>query len=136
MAKIEEKLDTILGSGSELEGELKVKGGVRIDGSFKGSIEIQGMLVVGESGKLDGEIRAAEAVLAGTVKGKLFIEGRVEFQATARFEGELVCKTLIVHEGAVFDGTCQMSRREEKPKAVQEPLRSVTPEPVTSTKKP
>ncbi|MCD6087152.1 MAG: polymer-forming cytoskeletal protein [Candidatus Hydrothermae bacterium] len=110
--RLEEKMDTVLGAGSEIEGTISVRGGMRIDGKFKGNLNVQGTLVVGKSGSLDGEIHAKEAVIGGTLKGKVRIDEKIEFQTGATFEGELVCKGLIVQEGVKFDGTCSMSKRE------------------------
>ncbi len=113
--RMEEKMDTVLGAGSEIEGTIIVRGGVRIDGKFKGTLRVQGTLVVGRSGNLDGEIFAKEAVIGGTLKGKVKIDEKIEFQTGATFEGELVCKGLIVQEGVKFDGTCSMTKREVAP---------------------
>ncbi len=107
-------VETILGTGAYMEGILRVQGDARIEGHFKGKIQVDGNLTVGEHGRVEGEIYAKNAVVNGHVKGELFVEEKVEFQANARFEGEVECKGLIVHDGVTFDGTCYMSKKKSK----------------------
>ena len=104
-----EKMDTIVGEGGIFEGTIQVKGGTRIDGKFKGNIKVEGTLVVGKSGVIEGEIFAQNAVVGGHIIGKLVVAQKVEFQSGARFRGDLFCKGLIVEDGVIFDGTCTMS---------------------------
>ncbi len=107
MAK--QELDTILGAGASLQGDLTVKGGARVDGRLKGNLRVDGHLVVGKTGVVDGEIRAHSVLVAGTVKGKVVVQERAEFEGGARFQGDLECKRLVVHDGVIFDGTCSMT---------------------------
>ena len=124
----EEKLDTVVGVGTEFEGTIKVKGGVRIDGTFKGKLNVQGLLAVGKSGHVDAEIQVKDASIAGRVKGNAKIEEKVEFLSGARFEGDLVCKGLVIQEGVIFDGSCSMSKQgtlipEKKPEPDVSPMK-------------
>jgi cytoskeletal protein CcmA (bactofilin family) len=122
----EEKLDTVVGAGTEFEGNIKVKGGVRIDGTFKGKLNVQGLLAVGKSGHVDAEVQVKDASIAGRVKGNAKVEEKVEFLSGARFEGDLVCKGLVIQEGVIFDGSCSMSKQgtlipESKPEHEETP---------------
>jgi cytoskeletal protein CcmA (bactofilin family) len=119
------KLDTVVGAGSEFEGNITVKGGVRIDGAFKGTLEVQGLLAVGKSGSLDADVHVKDASIAGRVKGNARVDEKVEFLTGARFEGDLVCKGLVIQEGVIFDGSCSMSKQ-----------RSLLPEKKTETETP
>lgn len=109
--KVNDKLDTILGPGSELEGDLSAKGSLRIDGSFNGKLKVEGSLIVGKDGNVEGEFHTKNAVISGSVKGKLYVTEKAEFQSGAKFDGELSCKGLVVEEGVVFDGLCQMTKK-------------------------
>jgi len=60
--KVNDKLDTILGPGSQLEGDLSAKGSLRIDGTFTGKLKVEGSLIVGKDGVLDGEFHTKNAV--------------------------------------------------------------------------
>ncbi len=112
-----EKMDTIVGEGGSFEGTIEVKGGTRIDGKFKGNIKVEGTLVVGKTGVIEGEIFAQNAVVGGNIVGKMVIAQKVEFQSGARFKGDLFCKGLIVEDGVIFDGTCTMSETTQAPPA-------------------
>ncbi len=102
-------LDTVIGPGAELTGDVIVRAGARIDGHVKGNVSCQGELVIGKDGVVDGEVKAASAILSGRITGKLLVEGRVELSSTARMEGDVVCSKLVIEEGAFFQGHCQMS---------------------------
>ncbi len=102
-------LDTVIGPGAELTGDVIVRAGARIDGHVKGNVSCQGAMVIGKDGVVDGEVKAASAILSGRITGKLLVEGRVELSSTARMEGDVVCSKLVIEEGAFFQGHCQMS---------------------------
>ena len=110
MAAPPSELNALLGKGSQFEGKLIFEGTVRIDGKFRGEIHSEGKLVVGEHGDLEGEIWVESAVISGKVKGNINAKGKLELQPPARIEGNIITPVLMVQEGAVFDGQCQMSR--------------------------
>lgn len=124
LEKREEKLDTVIGAGANFEGTINVKGGIRIDGRFKGNISVDGLLIIGKEGNVEGEIQAKDAVVGGKLKGKVKVDNKIEFQSGAQFEGELTCRGLVVEEGVKFDGSCSMTketlfregRKEKEPK--------------------
>ncbi len=119
--KVNDKLDTILGPGSQLEGDLSAKGSLRIDGTFTGKLKVEGSLIVGKDGRLEGEFHTKNAVISGSVKGKLYVAEKAEFQSGAKFDGELSCKGLVVEEGVIFDGLCQMTKKLGERKLLGEP---------------
>jgi cytoskeletal protein CcmA (bactofilin family) len=107
-----QKSDTmmnILGNGTKFKGNLKVAGSLRIDGDFDGDMSISETLIIGKSGKLKGTIAAKNSIIGGRVVGNLDTKEKVELQSGACFEGDLMCKKLIVEEGVLFDGNCKMS---------------------------
>ncbi|HOK22474.1 MAG TPA: polymer-forming cytoskeletal protein [Candidatus Hydrothermia bacterium] len=115
----EEKMDTILGQGAEMDGNISILGSARLDGKLKGTIKVQGTLIIGKTGIMEGDISAKNAIIGGQVKGKMHIEEKVVFESSAKFHGELTCKTIVIEEGVVFDGNCAMTQKgiqkEEKP---------------------
>ncbi len=108
----EEGFLNLLGEGTSFNGTMNVKGSIRIDGECEGKFNVLDTLVVGKPGRVKGEVRAKQAVIGGKVEGKLFATNRVEFQAGASIEGDLVCKLLVIEEGATFDGSCKMGEKE------------------------
>jgi len=114
-SRIDSKLDTLVGQGATFEGNIVIEGGARIDGKLKGKVNAKGTVVVGKTGKVDGEITAKSAVIGGEVKGIIKVQDRVEFESGAKFDGEVYCKTLVVQEGVIFDGSCTMTKKEVQP---------------------
>jgi cytoskeletal protein CcmA (bactofilin family) len=103
------ELNSILGRGSAIEGNLKVQSSMRVDGRIKGQIQVTDSLVVGKDGEIDGEIRAKNIIVGGRIKGKIFASGKVVLEAKSSFQGELKTSKLVIDDGALFDGTCTMS---------------------------
>lgn len=103
------KVDTIIGEGTELKGTVQSNGVVRIDGFLEGSIAHAGELIVGPKGRLIATVKAKTMAIAGDVRGELVIEGRLELLSTARLVGNIQCGHLIVHEGAMFQGRSNMA---------------------------
>ncbi|HKI86498.1 MAG TPA: polymer-forming cytoskeletal protein [Thermoanaerobaculia bacterium] len=101
-------LNGFLDSGCHIEGELRFEDTFRIDGELQGKIVSSGELVVGEQGRVDGEIHTRTILVFGRVKGRLEAETRIEIAASGRVEGELVTPALVIEDGATFEGQCSM----------------------------
>ena len=108
------KLNTIIGPGCEIVGDIKIQGGLRIDGSVTGKIVATGPLTVGQEGVLKTpSIEVASATIGGTVNGDITAPEMVRLEPTARIKGNLVTRVLIVEQGAVFTGNSDMSVKDE-----------------------
>ena len=94
---------------------------MRIDGKVNGSIKLQGKLVVGEKGEVDGDVHCANATIAGTVKGRVNVTELMSMLATARVEGDVLTGKLSVEPGAEFTGTCSMGAVVRKMKEDRKP---------------
>ena len=101
-------MNTIIGKDSMIEGTIKVQGGVRIDGAVRGRISASESLAVGDSGMVEAELAVKSAVIGGKVFGNIFAQDKIELQAKAVVEGDVTTKNLVVEEGAVFHGRCNM----------------------------
>lgn len=95
-------------SGTHIEGQITSDGDIRVDGSIKGEVNIKGKLVIGEKGRVEGEIFCANATVAGTLQGEVEVEGLLTLQATAKVEGNVKTDKLSVEPGAEFSGSCNM----------------------------
>lgn len=102
-------LNTIIGKGSVVEGNVKVQNSMRVDGRIKGQVQASDSIVVGKEGEIEGELRVKNVIIGGRVKGKIFASGKVVLEARSTFQGELKTTKLVIDDGAVFDGTCSMS---------------------------
>lgn len=123
------ELNALLGRGSVFEGKLVFEGTVRIDGKFKGEIHSEGKLIVGENGEIDGEIWVESAVISGRVVGNINGKSRLELQPPARVQGNIIAPALVIQEGAVFDGNCQMSKQPRQVKPAGDTVSVQNPEP-------
>jgi len=110
--KNSQKLETIVGDGSEVKGELNGKGTVRIDGVLEGNA-CADWVIVGESGKIKGNVKTRGMVVAGQVEGNIEADEIVELKQKAHVSGEIRAGRLVVSEGAVFDGRSRMRRNSE-----------------------
>lgn len=97
--------NTVIGRGVLLEAaRLTGKESVRIDGMFRGNIDIDGSLVIGDTGGVTGDIRAKCVVVAGRVNGNIACDTMLHFASTAKVQGDIVTQSLIVDEGSQVFG--------------------------------
>lgn len=96
-------------NGTEIIGEIKSAGDVRIDGKLKGNINIKGRLVIGNTGFIDGEINCANCDVSGKILGKVNVSELFSVKASAKIEGEVITKKLAIEPGAEFNVTCKTS---------------------------
>ena len=119
-----ERVTSVLGSGIIWQGSISGSGGMRIEGAFQGQINLRGLLVIGESGRVTCEHLYANAVIiAGAVKGDITAE-KVEIRSTGRVWGNVVATSFATEEGAFLRGQIQM---EDKVEIVDtaEPLKEI-----------
>ncbi len=103
-----DRVTSVLGGGASFNGRLSGTGGVRIEGAFEGEIDLRGLLVVGETGRVTCEqLRATVAVIAGTVKGNIIAE-KVEIRSTGRVWGDVLTTAFATEEGAFLRGQIRM----------------------------
>lgn len=109
-------IKAFLGKGSEFEGKLTFHETVRIDGNFKGQIISDDTLIIGDDAIVNAEIEVGKAVISGTVEGKIRTRERLELHPPARVSGSIMTPKLVIIEGAIFEGHCQMVNIEEEKK--------------------
>ncbi len=100
----------ILGPGAVVKGEIQVSGDFRIDGTLNGTIQCKGKIVVGPTGKIDGEIQCQNADFSGEVKATVKVSELLTLKETARFSGDITTGKLAIEPGAKFSGTCSMEQ--------------------------
>ncbi len=103
-------VNAFMGPGSEFEGKLHFTGSVRLDGKVTGQIESQGLLIIGPSGRIQAEVKVDTVVICGEVRGDVSASRRIELKPPAKVYGTLTTPTLVIHEGVVFEGACQMTQ--------------------------
>ena len=106
------ELNGFLDSGSRMEGDLHFETTFRIDGKLTGKVVSGGDLVVGDGGELEGEIRVGQIFISGTVRGEIHAARRVQIAANGKAFADLHTPSLIIEDGALFEGRCSMKRDE------------------------
>ncbi len=101
-------IESLIGASAVIEGDLRFKGGLRIDGEVRGSVIAEdgapSILVLSERAKIVGAVRAGSLVVNGTIEGPVLAEDTIELQPKARIRGEISYRALEIHPGAVVDG--------------------------------
>jgi cytoskeletal protein CcmA (bactofilin family) len=103
----EQKITGFFDKDTELNGELNFKGSFRIDGRFKGTINSDSMLVVGEQGKVEADVKVGYLVINGEVRGTIQAIDKVEIHGRGRVFGTIITPKLVVDEGALIEAKCQ-----------------------------
>lgn len=109
--KPQSTIESLIGVTTIIEGDVMFTGGLRIDGQVKGNVaattgnpDANSTLVISESARIEGEIRAAHVVVNGAVEGPIYVTEFLELQPKARVRGDVHYKTLEIHLGATVDG--------------------------------
>ena len=107
--QVNAKIGSIIGADMIVEGNIKATEAIRVEGNVKGDVSSEGTLVISSTGKVIGNIKGNNIMIAGTIEGDLFSGGRTEVASTGRIIGNIRTKSLIVDENAVFQGQCTMN---------------------------
>ena len=99
---------TILTNGCHFSGKLYCKGSTRIGGKIEGEIISEGLLILEEEAVVKADIQADEIVVQGKVEGTVLAHSRVELSATCSFSGDIASPSLVIEEGARFNGRSSM----------------------------
>lgn len=97
-----------LAKGTKVIGDIETNGNIRIDGELTGTIKSSGKVVIGETGKVDGEIICQNASCSGNIKGKITVSELLSLQSSATVNGDIVTGKLQIEPGANFSGNCSM----------------------------
>ena len=94
--------------GTVVEGEIKSSSDIRLDGTINGNINSTAKVVVGEKGRVEGELHCQNGDVSGLVKGRVVAKDMLFLKSTANIEGDVMASKLVVEAGAIFNGTCRM----------------------------
>jgi cytoskeletal protein CcmA (bactofilin family) len=102
-------LSGFVGGGTVVTGEANFKAMMRVDGHLSGRVSSSsGTLIVGANGKVDANIEVAVAVIHGTINGDIIATQRLELGRAAKVNGNIQTPSLIIEQGAMFEGSCKM----------------------------
>ncbi len=104
----QKRLDSLIGAGTTVHGDILFTGGLRIDGIVNGKVATvdnqSGTLVLSEQARIDGEVRVSHVVINGAVNGPVTANDYLELQAKARVQGDVQYRSLEMHVGAIVQG--------------------------------
>lgn len=114
----------LIGNGTEILGDIISNGDIRIDGNLKGTIRSSGKVVVGSTGKVEGEIICQNADISGEVKAHLKVNELLSLKASALVTGDILTNKLAIEPGAVFTGACSMGAQPTADEKISELIAS------------
>ena len=107
-SKPQNRIDSLIGATTRIEGNVFFSGGLRVDGSVRGNVaglpDQPATLVVSEQARIDGEVQAAHVVVNGTINGPVDARETLELQAGSRVKGDIHYKSIEIQQGAVIEG--------------------------------
>jgi len=119
----EDKITGFFDKDTVIKGDLSFKGSFRIDGHFKGKIDSDSLLIIGEKGKVEADVKIGYIIINGEIKGNIQAKDKVEINSQGRVMGTIITPKLIVEEGAYLEINCQTTDKVSQPI----PLEKITP---------
>ena len=102
------RIDSLIGAGTRVEGNIIFTGGLRVDGEIHGNVSVEkglaGTLVISEQARVEGEISVSHLVVNGTVIGPVRVSETLELQPSARVTGDVEYMSLEMQQGSVVQG--------------------------------
>ena len=119
----------LISNGTEITGDIKSNGDIRVDGLLTGNLTTKGKVVIGPTGKVKGEVYCKNSEVSGTVEGRICVSQLLTMKVDSRILGDIVTFKLSIEPGAKFTGNCKMSESENNEGAsftkTKEPEKSV-----------
>ncbi len=116
MGKLNETDNTainLISNGTDITGDIKSIGDIRIDGTLTGNLNTKGKVVIGPSGKVKGEVICKNSEVSGIVDGKICVGQLLTLKTSSKIVGDIVTFKLSIEPGAKFTGNCKMSESED-----------------------
>ncbi|MCB0515965.1 MAG: polymer-forming cytoskeletal protein [Chitinophagales bacterium] len=105
----------LIAKGTVIEGTITSEGALRIEGEFIGNLDAKSKVVIGDTGKIKGDIKCESIDIEGKFEGNLNALGMVAFKSTAQVDGDVVYGKFVIEAGAVFNGTCKIQKSNGAP---------------------
>lgn len=121
MAKVNDTESTtinLISNGTEITGDIRSQGDIRIDGVLIGNLSTKGKVVIGNTGKVKGEVVCKNSEVSGEIEGKINVSQLLTLKIASAINGDIITNKLSIEPGASFTGNCNMSDGNElKPTA-------------------
>ena len=117
--KPQSRIDSLIGAGTKIEGNVNFTGGLRVDGEIVGNVTAMpdqpSTLVLSEHARIDGEIRVSHLVVNGSINGPVYVQEFLELQAHSKLKGDVHYQSVEMQLGAVVEGRLVHRSSESKP---------------------
>lgn len=107
-------INTLIGSGSFVKGDLKVNGFIRIDGDIDGNLETDGAVIISEKAKIRGNLSAKSVIGGGIIIGNITAKESVSLLSTSAVVGNIISRGIKIEDGAILHGHCISIKDEKK----------------------
>ncbi|MRR24297.1 polymer-forming cytoskeletal protein, partial [bacterium] len=102
----------LISQGTEITGDVKSTGDIRIDGILNGNLITKGKVVIGPTGRIKGEVECKNSEVSGLIEGKITVSQLLNLKASSKINGTIITGKLSIEPGAVFTGNCAMKEGE------------------------
>ncbi|MCR5172845.1 MAG: polymer-forming cytoskeletal protein [Treponema sp.] len=107
-------INTLIGQGSFVSGDVKINGFIRVDGDVDGNIQTQSNVIIGDKSRVRGNINAASCIIGGIVTGDVTAPKGIKLLSGSVLIGDIVTKSLQIEENVIFNGHCISLKNEEE----------------------
>lgn len=98
-------------AGTHIKGEIETNGDIRIDGTVLGTLKCKGKIVLGSTGKIEGEISCKNAEIQGIIKAHIQVDELLSLKNTAQVEGDILTNKIAIEPGAKISGSINMDKK-------------------------
>jgi cytoskeletal protein CcmA (bactofilin family) len=103
----------LISNGTDITGDVKSNGDIRIDGTLTGNLSTKGKVVIGPTGRVKGEVICKNSEVSGVIEGKISVGQLLNLKASSKILGDIATSKLAIEPGARFTGNCNMSDSED-----------------------
>ena len=107
-AEITNDSTSIIGAGTVIKGDIESKGDIRVDGTVIGNIESGAKILIGQEGKIEGNVHGAQADVLGKISGKIKVDDLLQLRGNANIKGDIYAAKLQIEPTVTFNGQCYM----------------------------
>ena len=107
-------INTIIGKGSSITGNLRINGFVRLDGDVNGNLETDGNLIIGDNARIKGDVKAKSIIIGGIIVGNVIAQESVKLLSSAAVLGDIISRKVQIEDTSMINGHCISIKDEEQ----------------------
>ncbi len=100
-------ISTLIGEGCEFKGDISAKNSIKVEGHIQGKLSTDGSVIIGEKGRVQGDIHCADLLVCGHIEGNISAH-QLQLKQTAHIQGNIETQTLQIEPGALYQGSVTM----------------------------